>query len=425
MTNTPTQGMKHGFPEVVTGEGQGLMSEVVRQGGVESAGTPRPSKKMTVKARGLGRIYQRGEIWWVQYSWRGTLHRESSKSTARARAVALLRKRHAEMGRGRLVGPDFERVSFEDLAAMLVQDYQVNERKSLDRCKRSIAHLRNSFGTSMAPDITPDRVDAYICARLAAGTKPATVRLDLAALGRMFTLGERAGKVPHRPRFASIEVRNTRSGFFEDADLREVLEQLPKHLCPVVQFAHLTGWRKGEVLGLQWRQVDFKAGVVRLEPGSTKNDEGRSFPFAALPALEALLGAQRGRTAALERERGQVIPWVFHRFGKPIRSFHSAWQAACERAEVPGRLFHDLRRTAVRNLERAGVPRSWAMKLTGHKTESVYRRYAIVSEADLTEGVRRLAALSSQRESPRIVNISSSVSSRTSTEEAQSEEDRG
>ena len=69
-------------------------------------------------------------------------------------------------------------------------------------------------------------------------------------------------------------------------------------------------------------------------------------------------------------------------------SFHAVWRGVCERAEVPGRLFHDLRRTAVRNLERAGVPRSWAIKLTGHKTESVYRRYAIVSEANLTEGVR-------------------------------------
>ena len=394
------------------------MSEVVDHGGSESAGTPQPSKRKAVKARGLGRLYQRDKIWWIQFSWRGTLHRESSKSTVRARAVALLRKRHAEMGRGRLIGPDFERVSFEDLAAMVVQDYVVNERKSLDRCKRSIAHLRDYFGTSMAPDITPDRVDAYICARLAAKAKPATIRLDLAALGRMFTLGERAGKVPHRPRFASIEVRNTRSGFFEERELRAVLAQLPDHLRGVVEFAHLTGWRKGEVLGLEWRQVDFNAGVVRLEPGSTKNDEGRSFPFAALPALESLLRALRARTSALERERGQMIPWVFHRSGKPIRSFHAAWRAACERADVAGRLVHDLRRTAVRNLERAGVPRSWAMKLTGHKTESVYRRYAIVSEADLAEGVRRLAALSGPPEPRRVASVSP-VAARTSTEEAQ------
>src|SRR5262249_31157105 len=105
----------------------------------------------------------------------------------------------------------------------------------------------------------------------------------------------------------------------------------------------------------------------------------------------------------------------FHRWGKPIRSFHEAWVAACERARVPGRLVHDLRRTAVRNLERAGVPRSWAMKLTGHKTESVYRRYAIVSEADLTEGGRKLAALAERDPRP-VASISSTANSRMSTE---------
>lgn len=84
---------------------------------------------------------------------------------------------------------------------------------------------------------------------------------------------------------------------------------------------------------------------------------------------------------------------MFHRQGKPIKSFRQAWTDACTLASVPNRLVHDFRRTAVRNLERAGVPHSVAMKLTGHKTESVYRRYAIVCEADLSEGLKKLAVL--------------------------------
>lgn len=148
-------------------------------------------------------------------------------------------------------------------------------------------------------------------------------------------------------------------------------------------------------MGLTWAGVDFSAGVVRLEPGTTKNDEGREFPFAVYPQLAGLLRAQRERTSSVERTSGRIIPWVFHRNGKPIHSYRGAWKAACDAAGLHGRLVHDLRRTAVRNLERAGVSRSVAMKLTGHKTEAVYRRYAVVSAADLSEGVAKLAALHS------------------------------
>jgi len=151
--------------------------------------------------------------------------------------------------------------------------------------------------------------------------------------------------------------------------------------------------------------VDFQAGTVRLEAGSTKNDEGRTFPVAALPELEGLLKEQRERTTALEKATGSIIPHVFHNDGEPIRWYKTAWWSACVRAGLAhwkdpehrkgyvGPVVHDLRRTAVRNLERAGVPRSVAVKLTGHKTEAVYRRYAIVAEADLREGVEKLARL--------------------------------
>ncbi len=349
-----------------------------------------------MKARGLGRIYLRGGVWWIQYSWRGQLHRESSGSKKRRVAVSLLRQRHREMGQGRLLGPQVERTTFAELSAMLTNDYVVNGRRSLDRAKRAIAYLQSAFEGDRAIDITPDRVMAYMSSRLESA-KPATVKFEVAMLRRMFTLGVRAERVSHRPLFPSIEVRNTRTGFFEDHDLVRVLAELPEAVQPVVEFAYLTGWRKGEVLGLQWRHVDFRAGTVRLEPGTTKNDEGRTFPFNALPALKSLIEAQRERTSAVEHERGQLVPWVFHRSGKPIHSFQVAWVDACRRAGVPGRLFHDLRRTAVRNLERAGVSRSVAMKLTGHKTESIYRRYAIVSEADLAEGVEKLTALAQRR----------------------------
>ena len=120
-----------------------------------------------------------------------------------------------------------------------------------------------------------------------------------------------------------------------------------------------------------------------------KNREGRTFPFTM--ELRALLEAQRERVRGIERARERVIPhvWVWND-GRPVRDFRAAWTAACTAAGCPGRLLHDCRRTSVRALERAGVPRSVAMKLTGHKTEAVYRRYAIVAEGDLTDAARRL-----------------------------------
>jgi len=166
-----------------------------------------------------------------------------------------------------------------------------------------------------------------------------------------------------------------------------------------------------EVLVLRWAQVDFGAGSVRLEPGTTKTGEGRVFPFGVLPALKALLERQREVTAAAERRLGAIIPWVFHRDGRPIRDFHKVWRAACERAAHEGdgvlrqvvrpalltAIPHDLRRTAVRNLVRAGVPEVIAMKLTGHLTRSVFDRYNIVNERDLRDGVTRLAVLDAAR----------------------------
>lgn len=356
-----------------------------------------------MRNRGLGRAYERGRIWWIQYCFRGKVHRESSGSTRRKDAVRLLGKRLGEMGHGRLIGPSVERTTFEDLAKMLLDDYRANERKSMHRAETSTNALRGYFEDFLARDITFDQLNAYVAERKSKGRKLATIKNELAALRRAFRLAEKCGKaIP--PLFPEIRVNNVRSGFFERVEFQAVAARLPDDLRPIAQFAYLTGWRESEIRTLQWRQVDLGANTIRLDPGSTKNDEGRVFPFAALPQLEAVLRSQRARTDALQRETGRIIPFVFHRRGEPIKSFRRAWKTACKEAGLPNRLMHDFRRTAVRNLERAGVSRSVAMKITGHKTESVYRRYAIVSESDLSEGVVKLAVLhaAEQHESAKV-----------------------
>ena len=154
-----------------------------------------------------------------------------------------------------------------------------------------------------------------------------------------------------------------------------------------------------EILTLEWRQVDLQAGTITLDPGTTKNDEPRTFVFKWidekqrvqwLDELRDLLRDQRVVTDAIQKQSGKIVRTVFHRNGKPIRSFYTAWENACTAAGCPDRIPHDFRRTAVRNLVRAGVPEAVAMKLTGHKTRSVFERYNVTSVSDLHDAARRL-----------------------------------
>ncbi len=342
---------------------------------------------------GTGRIYKRGHIWWIQYGFRGTTHRESARSRKKKDATDLLKKRMAEMGTGKLVGPSAERVTFENLAAMISDDYRAQRRRATKQLDSTLKRLARTFAGFRALEITTNLLTRYVRERQEEGYAAGTIRKDMAAIKRAFNLAIRAGHLATKPYIPSVRVQDAREGFLTLVEVEAVAREIGPDLAPVVRFAAWTGWRKREVLGLTWARVDFEAGTVHLEAARSKNDEGRTFPFRALPQLEQLLQDQHARTRAVEKETGRIVPWVFNRGGEPILSMRSVWDAACTRAGLPVAWFHDLRRTAVIHLERAGVPRSVAMKLTGHKTEAVYRRYAIADAAALAEGVEKLARL--------------------------------
>jgi integrase len=133
-------------------------------------------------------------------------------------------------------------------------------------------------------------------------------------------------------------------------------------------------------------------GTLTLDPGMTKNDDARKVYLT--PELKVALREQLGRVDEVQRHlaKGNGVARIGKRAGTPRTAFYKAWRTACRKASVPGMLTHDFRRTAVRNMERTGVPRSVATKLTGHRTEAVYRRYASVSDADLRAATLRLSA---------------------------------
>jgi len=386
-----------------------------------------------VKHRGFGSVFREKYrdkktrelrecgTWTIQYVAGGKAVRERTGTTDKGEALRLLRQRVSHATLGRPTGPDVDRTTFEDLANFIVTDYRVNERRSADDLKARLDHLREHFGKRRAAEIDELAVGAYVHARLEEGAKNATVNRELAALKRAFRLAARAQRVVRVSYITMLKENNARRGFFEPAEFKAVLVHLHEDLRVVGVVAYVTGWRvRSEILTRQWRHVDFDAGWLRLEPGETKNREGRMFPLT--PELRAALLEQRERTDALERETGRVVPWVFWRRrapgvqkdGMPIGLFRKLWIRACEAAGVPGRIPHDFRRTAVRNMERAGVPRSAAMALVGHKTESIYRRYAISDETVLRESADKLAALHrvQLQAAPKVVPFAGSHTSR-------------
>ncbi|CAN5882817.1 site-specific integrase [soil metagenome] len=327
--------------------------------------------------------------WWIKYYQHGRAVRESTKTGKETVARRILRSREGDVEHGVPINPKMGLVTFEEAAADLGNDYNTNRRKTLDHTKRRIAkHLTPHFAGKRLLSITTPTIRAFTASRLEAGASAAEINRELAVLKRMFTLAVQASKLHGKPHIPMLKENNVRRGFFERDQFEAVRDKLAEPLRPVATFAYLTGWRVGsEILPLEWRQVDWQGRTVRLDPGTTKSGEGRTYPFTA--DLEAVLVAQKAVHDGL-RKAGVICPYVFHRDGTRISSLRKAWLTACEKAGVPGRLLHDFRRTAVRNLEKAGVSRSAAMAMVGHKTEAIYRRYAIVDAGALRDAATRI-----------------------------------
>jgi len=343
-----------------------------------------------------GLLWRRGDkTFYVDTVVRGRRLRRSLRTTDRKVALTKARQLIADLERRGAIALQVDRATVAQALALAEQDARLNGRKSTWKTAKNVERLHAPLGTVKLASLTGAHIMGYIDARKSAGFANASINRELATLRRSLILAADAGLVSRDaiPRIRLLKEAPPRSGFVEEGQYAALLQHLPEYLRPLITAAYVTGWRiRSELLPLEWNHVDLAVRTLRLEPGTTKSGEGRVFVMT--PALYTALVAQRTAVQALQRKTDQVIPWVFVRpNGRPVRNFRRAWRSACEKAGIPGRIPHDFRRTAVRNLERAGVPRSVAMKIVGHKTESVYRRYAIVSESDLHEAAQKLAAL--------------------------------
>lgn len=356
----------------------------------------------------MGSIYKRkwkdrktdqiveGDTWWIKYYRNGKPYRESAKTDQITKAQRLLRRREGEIIEGKLPGIHFEKVTFNDLAKDYLTDYRINQKDTIQKAERCVEYLKASFDGVKAMDVSTDKIKAYTENRMNEGLSNATINRELAALKRMFSLAVKCTppKVAMVPYIPMLKESNVRKGFFEAHEYHALKDALPDELKPLVAFAYHSGWRKAEILGLTWDRVDLKEGVVRLDPGETKNEEGRTL------YLNEELTAE---LKTLLSQRRLDCPYVFQRDGEPIRDFRGAWDSACIEAGLfevvrddngsetkkPSKIFHDFRRTAIRDMVRSGVPERVAMKISGHKTRSVFDRYNIVSDQDLKEAARK------------------------------------
>jgi integrase len=351
------------------------------------------------RERGRGRIFARtgSSSLWCAYYLRGKEYRESTGETDHAKAEKYLRHRLKETGADQLglkkfVGPAQQRITVGKILEALTARFTINGQNNT-RYRSNLLPIMEWFGDYRATELTSTDIDQFIAYAQQHGrrknppkpkgrhagrpcadrpAKPGSINRSTQLLGQAYKLAIENGILNTAPKIQKLsEVGNARQGFFGAMEFRSVLSNLSEHLRDFCLFAYLTGWRVGEVRSLSWTDLDGDSLKLRAE--NSKNRTARNVPLV-------------GELAELiERRRLQMsteTSLIFHHKGQRIGDFRRAWTTACKLAGCPGRLVHDLRRTGVRDMIRAGVPQSVAMSISGHKTNHMFLRYNITSDQD-------------------------------------------
>jgi integrase len=273
----------------------------------------------------------------------------------------------------------------------VLADYKLRKLRDADTVKLRIdAHIKPAIGSLLASRFTPHQVRQYVEMRRGESASDATINREFAIVRRGFSLALREDPplVRRAPYIPKLEEDNVRQGFIEQAQYLSLRNALPDHLKTLMVVGYHCGNRLGELRKLHWNQVDLEAREIRIQGAQAKAKRPRTLPVYG-DMLEWLTWQTK------HHDKGCDL--VFHWNGKPLGSHLKGWDRACSAAGLAGLHFHDLRRSAIRNMERAGIPRHIAMQISGHRTENVYRRYDIVVEADLKAAGEKLAAYHAQQ----------------------------
>ena len=360
-------------------------------------------------------MFQRGDSWWIQFQARGEQHREPARLPDRdgvvqpakneAEARKALKARRAEVLGGRFIGRP-EKVTVNELLDDYVTHQENAGLRSLRTLKLHLVPVRAAFGSWRVVELTTAGLGNYQRDRREDEKAHATINreLELLRAALRYAAKQTPPKLPAHlvPTVPMLPVENTRTGSFTVAEINALLEQLDNaDVRDFIEWAFRTGMRRGEISKLEWSMLDQSGSpwVLRIPGTITKNARGRSFGFD-------------GEALAIMKRRVQArrldCPLIFHRAGRAMGPFRDLWRSAVKAAGLPpGRLFHDLRRSAVRNLIRSGVDQTTAMKVSGHRTDSMFRRYNIVEESETAAALKRADAWLSTQPLTRNVAVAS------------------
>ncbi len=330
------------------------------------------------KRRGQGAIYKRGARWWISYYVGGRRFREPARTDDVRVAERLLKDRLGAIYAGTFIGPQSTRVTVGELLETLRLEMEARELKGWYALKGIFPGLDAALGHRKATAVTPDMLLRYELDLRAAGLAQSTRSTYLWLLKAAFKLGVRQRRVHQVPDFPRLgALKNARQGFVEPDAFAAVVARLRPIAREIAVFAYGSAWRQAEVLGLPWAMVDRRSKEIRLP--DSKNGQPRI--LALTGELERIIERRWSQRIVNSR----MVPLVFHHEGGRAVSptgLRNWWREAARAAGVPGVIFHDLRRSGVRNMIRAGVTEPVAMSISGHQSASIFRRYNITSVDD-------------------------------------------
>ena len=378
-------------------------SEVILPDGKVTQRTRVQVSSQPSRPRGAGGKYKRDRspYWWIRFSRQGKEHCESTgipwydpdprvmaKNEQKAEGALAKRVNEVRLERDTgspFVGNEVRHLRVNDLLDALENDFS-KRGKLRTPARAHIKSVREAIGwwKVLAALSNPQELDRVILAWKKAGSSNGTINRRLQLYSQSFRLAMKQRRIAQAPVVDLLPAGPPRQGFFEAPDVEAVVAYLEPPLDDLVTFAFACGWRRGEVLGLRWEWVT--ADAIYLP--TSKNGHGRVLELQdedGLNTVGEIIERQRARRVV----NGQMSAYVFHRDGQPVKWFYDAWRTACNKAGLDGRLFHDLRRSAVRDMIRGGTPQTVAMDISGHRSASVFARYNITAPGDRQQAMRR------------------------------------